>query len=82
MENPRLAYSIKEAAHLAGLGERKFHQLTLNGAVDVVRIGKRRLITPDAIAAFLAKNTVPAIDSADIAKRILANEKPCRKAVT
>ena len=82
MENPQLAYSIPQGARSAGLGERKFHQLILNGAIASVKIGKRRLVTPEAIAAFLAKHTVPAIDSADIARRILANEKPCKKITT
>lgn len=68
---PALAYSLKEAASIIGLGDRKFHQEVLDGKIDVVRIGKRRLITLEAINIYLEKNTVKAIDAASFAKNIL-----------
>jgi len=76
MENLRTAYSIKEAALSAGLSERNVHQLALQGAIASVKIGRRRLITPQALHAFLSKHTQPAIDPAKLAREILANEKP------
>ncbi len=82
MENSRTAFSIREAARSAGLSERNVHQLALIGAIASVKVGRRRLITPQALDAFLAKHTQPAIDPAEIARKILANEKPDRKTTT
>jgi len=71
MEISPMAYSLKEGARLAGLCERKFRQEVLDGKIDVVKIGKRRLVTPSALAAYINKNTVRAFDAADEARRIL-----------
>lgn len=70
---PQLAYSLKDAARIIGLGGRKFHQEVLDGKIDVIKIGKRRLVTLAALTAYIDKNTVRAFDAPTIAKGIIEN---------
>lgn len=71
----QLAYSLKEAASIIGLGDRKFHQEVLDGKIDVVKIGKRRLVTRTALSNYLEVNTCRAFNATEEAQRILQSKK-------
>jgi high-affinity K+ transport system ATPase subunit B len=73
MEKSPIAFSLKEGARMVGLGDRKFHQEVLDGKIDVVKIGKRRLVTLSALTTYIDKNTVRAFDAADVARHILGD---------
>lgn len=75
MDKSRMAFSLKEGARIVGLGDRKFHQEVLDGKIDVVKIGKRRLVTMAALSAYLEKNTVRAFDPTNEAQQILEKQK-------
>jgi excisionase family DNA binding protein len=63
---PRLAYSVKEAAHLAGLSERSLRYLMTTGRLGFVRLGKRRvLIRHVDLEALLKRNYVKPIAPLD-----------------
>ncbi len=51
----RYAFSVAEAARAMGIGLTLARALVQIKAIESVRIGKRVVITPQAIAAFLAK---------------------------
>ncbi len=51
----RYAFSVAEAARAMGIGQTLARYLVKTKAIESVRIGKRVVITPQAIAAFLAK---------------------------
>lgn len=48
-------YSIEEGAQMCGVSRAKFCSLLAEGSVRSVKIGKRRLISDDAISDFIAK---------------------------
>ena len=47
------AYSPHEAAYVLGLGRTKLYQLLKEGAISHLRVGKRILITDEALTAWL-----------------------------
>lgn len=48
-----LAYDLKTAAKLVSLSPRKLDQLIEQGRLQIVRIDRRRLVTPEALRALL-----------------------------
>lgn len=55
-----LAVSPNEAARLAGVGRTTLYAALSSGDLKSIKIGTRRLITVDAIHAWLAENELPA----------------------
>lgn len=55
MSQERFGLRIREAAEALGLGMTNTRKLVASGALPSVRIGKRIIITPESIRAFLAK---------------------------
>jgi excisionase family DNA binding protein len=51
-----MAFSLKDAAHQCGLSERTLHTAVKSGALEVLRVGRRVLITPPALERFLRAN--------------------------
>jgi len=43
-DNPKLAYSISEAANAISIGRSKLYQLIAEGSVETRKIGKRTVI--------------------------------------
>ncbi len=54
----RLAYPIKEAAALAGVGRSTILRLAAEGKLRSIRIAGRRLIPADALRDLTAKGTI------------------------
>lgn len=52
--DPRLAVSPAEAARLAGIGRTTLYEALGSGALRSLKIGKRRLITMQALKEWLA----------------------------
>ncbi len=52
--NRRLAVSPTEAARMAGIGRTTLYKALGSGALSSLKIGSRRLITVDALKAWLA----------------------------
>lgn len=52
--DPRLAVSPAEAARLAGIGRTTLYEALGSGALRSLKIGKRRLITIEALKEWLA----------------------------
>jgi hypothetical protein len=48
-----LAYSIKVAVQVSGLGRTKLYSLMTSGEIDTVKIGKRRLVKAESLARFI-----------------------------
>lgn len=62
-ENPRLAYSIVEAARISGISRSKFYEVVANRELPVRKLGRRTLILHDDLAAWLrALPTSPGLD--------------------
>ncbi|WP_426572151.1 helix-turn-helix domain-containing protein [Aquihabitans sp. McL0605] len=51
----RLAYPITDAAERIGVGRTTLYGLIESGDLESVTIGRRRLVTEDALRAFLAR---------------------------
>lgn len=60
MPQERFGLRIREAAEALGLGMTNTRKLVASGALPSVRIGKRIIITPESIRAFLA-NAAPTV---------------------
>lgn len=56
---PRLAYSLDEAANLLGLSRSKVKELVYTGALRSKTVGRRRIIPHWAVADFLADGEEP-----------------------
>lgn len=54
-----IAVSLNEAASLAGVGRTTLYAALSAGDLKSIKIGTRRLITVDAIRAWLAQNEIP-----------------------
>ena len=54
MTQQRFGLRIRETAEALGLGLTVTRRLVASGAIASIRIGKRIIVTPEAIAAFLA----------------------------
>jgi excisionase family DNA binding protein len=48
-----ISFSVKVAAEQCGLSERTIHAAIKNGALKVMRIGRRVLVTPAALNDYL-----------------------------
>jgi excisionase family DNA binding protein len=53
IEGERLAYKVHNAARLLDLSERKVWELVKSGDLESVKVGGSRLITRDALIAYL-----------------------------
>jgi excisionase family DNA binding protein len=53
-EVDRIAYSVVEAARIAGIGRTGLYQLIKDGAIPVVKIGKRTLVRRSDLESFMA----------------------------
>lgn len=53
-ESPRLAFPVGEAAQIIGIGRTTLYAEIASGRVQTVTIGKRRLVTRQALEAYLA----------------------------
>ena len=51
----RLSYSKREAAQATGVSEKTLDRAARRGDLAITRVGKRVLITRDALLAFLGK---------------------------
>jgi len=49
----RILYTVREAAHLLGLGETKTRELVLSGQIKSVMIGRLRRIPYDDLMEFV-----------------------------
>ncbi len=56
------AYRIPVAAARIGISERKLRDEIARGRISVCRIGSRQVITPQAIQAYLARNSASGKD--------------------
>lgn len=56
----RLAYSIKQAAVMVGLGKSKLYELIRAGELPTVMVGNRRLVRAEALSEFLRAREVRA----------------------
>ena len=50
----KLAYSIAEACGLLGVGRTTLYSLIKSGDIETFKIGRRRVITDEALRAWLA----------------------------
>jgi excisionase family DNA binding protein len=69
-----LALSLAQGASAVGIGSRKFAQEIAAGKIPSVKIGKRRLVTPEALSKYIEEHTVRAHDASETARRILARD--------
>jgi excisionase family DNA binding protein len=53
-EVERIAYSVVEAAQIAGIGRTGLYQLISDGRIPAVKIGKRTLVRRSDLEAFMA----------------------------
>jgi excisionase family DNA binding protein len=51
--SPRLAYSILEVCDLTGLSRSLVYDMMNAGRLDFIKVGRRRIITAQHLAAFL-----------------------------
>jgi len=63
LEEPSLLLSVKEAAHLMGLGMTSVYNLVAAGELASVRILDRHLIKRAAVEAYIASRPSPKIKS-------------------
>lgn len=54
----RIAYSIAEAAHVAGIGRTKLYELINDGELPLIKVGSRSLIRRAELEAMLDRNTI------------------------
>lgn len=52
-----IAFSVRVAAEQCGLSERTIHAAVKKGTLKVMRVGRRVLVSPDALLAFLNGRT-------------------------
>ncbi|MCB9597533.1 MAG: helix-turn-helix domain-containing protein [Sandaracinaceae bacterium] len=52
----RVALSVAEAAEATGLSRRTVERLIRSGELSSIRIGRRRLVTLDALTELLSRN--------------------------
>lgn len=52
-----ISFSVKVAAEQCGLSERTIHAEIKKGNLKVMRVGRRVLVSPDALRAFLNGRT-------------------------
>jgi excisionase family DNA binding protein len=50
----KLLYAVNEAATATGIGRSKLYELMASGAIESVKVGKRRLIPAEALETFVA----------------------------
>jgi excisionase family DNA binding protein len=50
----RLAWSVDEAARMVGVSDRLLEQYIARGDLACIRVGRRVLLSPDAVRAWLA----------------------------
>ena len=53
-DNPKLAYSIPEAATAISIGRSKLYELIAEGRVETRKIGKRTLVSVASLDEYLA----------------------------
>ena len=51
----KLMNEVPEACERTGIGRSMMYQLMANGAIESVKVGKRRLIPEDALEEFVAR---------------------------
>ncbi len=51
-----LAYSVKVAVRVSGLGRTKIYELIKSGVLDSVRVGGRRLVTAQSLKRLVAND--------------------------
>lgn len=54
----KLAYSIKEAGYTLSLGTTKIYELINDGQLEVVKLGRKTLITSASIIALIERATI------------------------
>jgi excisionase family DNA binding protein len=59
----KLAYRIPEAVEASGLGRTTLYQAIATGELEAIKVGTRRLITRDALVAFLDRHRATADDA-------------------
>lgn len=52
---PRAAISVEEAAEALGIGRTYAFQLIKDGALETIKVGRRRLVPVMAVESFLAR---------------------------
>ena len=48
-----LAYPVKDACHVVGIGRTKLYQLINNGTLRTVLVGRKRLVNADSLRALV-----------------------------
>ncbi|MGD9715178.1 MAG: helix-turn-helix domain-containing protein [Thermomicrobiales bacterium] len=57
----KIAYSIAEAARVAGIGRTKLYELINAGELPLIKVGSRSLVRRVDVEALLDRNTVRSI---------------------
>jgi excisionase family DNA binding protein len=58
MDRPvRILYQLEEAAELLGVGRSTIYELVKRGELDLVKIGRRSLVSAEQLGANVAKIT-------------------------
>jgi excisionase family DNA binding protein len=52
-DSPPLAYSVDDAARVAGIGRTRLYDFIAAGALPAKKFGKRTIVLADALKAFL-----------------------------
>lgn len=53
--SPRIAYSIDDVIHLVGLSRQTVYNEINRGRLKTFTVGKRRLVSPDALSGWIAR---------------------------
>lgn len=53
-----LLLSVADAKKLIGIGQTKFYELMDAGELEVVKIGRKTMVTRASLVAFIERNTV------------------------
>lgn len=64
-------FSITETSAKLGCSARTVRRLIAGRQIDHLRVGGRVLVTQAAIAAYIKKNTIPAVDGKSVVRELL-----------
>ena len=78
----RILYTVEEVAQMLGLGRTKIYELIKLGELASVQIDRARRISGDAVDAFLARLTTPAVTLADVHRPIAGVDEPSPRSDT
>ena len=62
-DQAKLLLSVPEAAHLLSIGRSRCYDLVLSGQLRSLKLGRRRLISREALEAFVAEQMEAAVEA-------------------